>query len=73
MSVSVRPTFWNLARSVGTPEFGPGMLLLAADLLASKLSLLPFWTSQPGPPDCTAVANLRLVFRISNVGRRSVF
>ena len=28
------------------------MLLVTAFLLAVKLSLLPVWTSQPGPPDC---------------------
>jgi len=51
MSLSARPTFSNLATRVATVEFGPGMLLFAAALLALKLSLLPFWTSQAGPPD----------------------
>lgn len=68
MSLSVRPTLWNLATSVATLEFGPGMLLLAAALLALKLSLLPFWTSQPGPPDCKIAPNLKLFLRWSNVG-----
>ncbi len=52
MSLSERPTFSNLATRVATEEFGPGMLLFAACLLALKLSFLPIWTSQPGPPDC---------------------
>ena len=52
MSLNESPTFWNLATNVGTVEFGPGMLLVAAALLAPKLSFLPIWTSQLGPPDC---------------------
>ena len=52
ISLSERPTFSNLATRVATVEFGPGMLLFAASLLALKLSLLPVWTSQLGPPDC---------------------
>lgn len=52
MSLSVRPAFWKLATSVATLELGPGILLFAAVLLAVKLSLLPVWTSHPGPPDC---------------------
>lgn len=51
MSLSARPTFSNLATRVATVEFGPGMLF-AACLLALKLSFLPIWTSQAGPPDC---------------------
>lgn len=41
ISLSERPTFSNLATRVATVEFGPGMLLFAASLLALKLSLLP--------------------------------
>lgn len=56
MLLRSRPTFWNLATSVATVELGPGIFLLAAALLAFKLSLLPFRTSQPGPPDCSEVS-----------------
>lgn len=51
MSWRVRPRFWKLDTKVGTSELGPGMLLLAAVLLALMLSFLPISTSHVGPPD----------------------
>lgn len=52
MSFKLRFTFWNLATRFPMVEFGPGMMLFASALLAVKLSFLPIWTSQLGPPDC---------------------
>lgn len=51
MSLGERPRRLKRSTSALTSELGPGMFLLAADLLAVKLSLLPSSTSHVGPPD----------------------
>ena len=50
-SVMLRPTAANLAVMLVRPSKAPGSALLAPELLAVVLSLLPSRTVHVGPPD----------------------